>query len=187
MISRVIVAIGTRRGPFGPATLLSRTGTVRAAALADDGTAIVVWADRGNSIRAAVRSAGGRFGHPQRISGTTRGTLSVPTIAVDRASNVLVAWTRSFRVGSRRTEKVEVVSRPAGRAFGAVTPIGEGQDVRVAFNARGDAVASWMYVVETGGTFRCRSRERPSPRLRPGPSAVGSARRRRSPARRRGA
>jgi hypothetical protein len=150
---RVVVAIGTARGRFGAAVLLSRTGTVRAAALADDGTAIVVWEERDHSIRAAVRSAGGRFGHAQRISGTAGGTFSVPTIAVDRASNVLVAWTRSFRVGSRGTEKVEVVSRPAGRAFSPVATIGEGQDVRVAFNARGDAVASWMNVVQTGGTF----------------------------------
>ena len=133
--------------------MLSRTGTVRAAALADDGTAIVVWADSDGSIRAAARSAGGRFGRAQRISGTLRGTFSIPSIAVDRAGNALVAWTRSFRVGARRADKVEVVSRPAGRPFTGVTTIGEGQDVRIAFNARGDAVASWMNVVETGGTF----------------------------------
>ena len=150
---RVVVAIGTARGRFGPAVVLSRTGIVRAAALADDGTAIVVWAERDNSIRAAVRSAGGRFGHAQRLSGTGGGIFSVPTIAVDRASNVIVAWTRSFRVGSRRTAKVEVVSRPAGGAFSPVATIGEGQEVHVAFNARGDAVASWTNVVETGGTF----------------------------------
>lgn len=150
---RVVVATGTSRGRFTHAQQLSRTGSSRAAAIADDGTAIVLWEARDGSIQAAVRRPGGRFGRPQRISRSLRGLFGIPSIAVDRSGNALVVWTRSFRAGSRRMEQVQVVSLGAGGAFGAPTTLGAGVGARVAFNARGDAVVGWTSVVETGGTF----------------------------------
>jgi hypothetical protein len=150
--TRVVAATGTASGRFGRAIVLSRTGTVRAAAMTDDGTAVVLWEDRGG-IRAALRPAGKSFGRPQRISGTLRGQFGVPSVAADRTGNLLVAWSRLFRAGSQRVWQVHAVSRPARGAFGAVSALGTGVDPRVAFNARGDAVVSWTSVVETGGTF----------------------------------
>jgi hypothetical protein len=149
---RVKAAIGTARGHFSDAVLLAPKGMVRTAAIADDGTAMVLWEERGG-IMAAVRPPGGHFGRAQRISGTLRGMFDVPAVAVDRAGNFLVGWSRFFRVGSQRTWEVQVVSRPAHGAFGKVTTLGVGAYVHVAFNARGVAVVSWTSVVETGGTF----------------------------------
>lgn len=150
---RVLVATGTRSGRFGPAVLLSRTGVVRAAAIAGDGTAIVLWQDDGTSIRAAVRPPGGHFGSAQRLAGTLKGVFSVPSVAADRSGNVLVAWTRFVRVGSQHVSQVQLVSRPADGSFGAIQTLGTGDGVSCAFNARDDAVVSWTDVVKTGGTF----------------------------------
>jgi hypothetical protein len=144
----LFVAAGDSRGRFGRATRLSRTGAVRAVAIADDGTAIVLWEDRGPSVMAAVRSPGGRFGRPQRISGTPRGEFYSPVVAFDRRGNALVAWTLAFR---GRASQVEVVSRPARGRFGPRSSLGTGLGVRIALNARGDAVVSWTQDVWTDG------------------------------------
>ncbi len=152
-IRGVVVATGTARGRFAHAQQLSRTGLTRAAAIGDDGTAIVVWEERDGSIQAAVRRSHGRFGRPQRISRSLRGMFSIPSVAVDRSGNALVAWTRSFRSGATPIDQVQVVTYRAGRAFGAPVALGSGIGARVALNARGDAVVSWTSVVETGGTF----------------------------------
>jgi hypothetical protein len=150
---RVVAAIGTSNGRFGRATLLSRKGTVRATAMTSDGTAVVLWAETDGSIRAALRPAGKSFGRPQKVSGTLRGQFGVPSVATDRAGDLLVAWSRFFTAGSQRTWQVHAVWRPARGAFGAVVTLGTGVDPRAAFNARGDAVVSWTSLVETGGTF----------------------------------
>lgn len=149
---RVKAAIGTARGHFGDAVVLAPKGMVRAAAIADDGTAMVIWAER-SGLMAAVRPPGGHFGRAQRITGTLRGEFGVPVVAVDRAGNFLVAWSRFVRAGSRHTWQVQIVSRPAHGTFGKVSTLGLGTDVHVAFNARGDAVVSWTSIVESGGTF----------------------------------
>lgn len=149
----VVVATGTARGRFSHPRQLTRTGSVAGAAIADDGTAVLVWQERDGSPRASVRHARGRFGRPQHISGSLRGIFSVPRVAVDRSGNALVVWTRSFGAGSQRMEQVQVVSLRAGGAFGSVSTLGAGIDARVALNARGDAVVSWTNVVETGGVF----------------------------------
>jgi hypothetical protein len=149
---RVKAAIGTARGHFGDAVLLAPKGMVRTAAIADDGTAMVVWAEH-SGLMAAVRPPGGHFGRAERITGTLRGEFGVPVVAVDRAGDFLVAWSRFLRSGSSHAWQVQVVSRPAHGAFGKVSALGAGADVHAAFNARGDAVVSWTSIVESGGTF----------------------------------
>jgi len=146
----VSVVVGDVRGRFGRAVVLSSTGARPVAAIADDGTAVVLWEDRGPSVMAAVRSPSGRFGRPERISGTSCGLFYSPVVAFNRRGNALVAWTLAFR---GRESQVEVVSRPAGGRFSSPSSLGTGLGVRVALNARGDAVASWTQVVETGGRF----------------------------------
>src|SRR4051794_2249180 len=64
------------------------------AAFGGDGTLVVVWHEGDAStqtIRAAVRPAGGSFGEPVTLAGPAGG-LGGPRVAVDDLGTVLVTW-----------------------------------------------------------------------------------------------
>jgi hypothetical protein len=122
--SRVAVAFGRTSGRFDAARTLFTGARVRAARIAagaDGHAALAFWQDRGtrtDRVYVSLRSPGGRFGAPVRL---TEGRVRSVAVAVGPEGGVLVAWDALGRVraryrspGARRFSSTETIrSEPA--------------------------------------------------------------------------
>jgi hypothetical protein len=111
--------------------------------MAANGDVIAVW-KYGTSVWAAIRPAGGSYSAPVQISsGTGIVGSGAPVVAVDPAGNAVAAWSQSD--GS--SQRTRAAFRPAGGAFGPADTISAAgvntQDVSVAMDAAGNAIAVW--------------------------------------------
>ncbi len=114
-------------------------------ALDGDGDALAVWQrfDGSNHrIQASYRPATAGFGAPDTISDAGEAAVS-PDVAFAGDGGALAVWQR-FDGSNYR---VQAADRPAGGAFGAASTLSaagvEGNGVRVAVNAAGDAAVVW--------------------------------------------
>lgn len=111
---------------------------------------------RGVRVLSAFRSRRGAFGKPQAIAGG-----DLPSLAVDRRGNALVAWAVELR--RDRGARVQAALRPAGRHFGKPRTIARGEGVgslQTAFGPAGEALAVWEELELDGSLFPTGSRIR---------------------------
>ena len=115
------------------------------------GNATAVWtqSDGTHSIaRAAERPVGGSWSTPVDLSGSV-GDAEIPTVAVDPAGDVIVAW----KERTSGSEAIEVSYKPAGGSWEGPAAVEFGSAVvetpAVAIDDTGDAVVIWRQ--EVGG------------------------------------
>jgi hypothetical protein len=117
---RNFVRIGDRRGRFGAAQALPRGACPAKAAIADDGTAILAWAQRGR-VRAAFRRAGAhRFGRSIVVARLADRDPAIDDVLVglDRTGSAgVVAWS-DFAGRTRTTAGVRAVDARRRRRVG---------------------------------------------------------------------
>jgi hypothetical protein len=144
---------------LGPFSLTSPTPDVGPVSIGFDrrGDALAVWTSEsaGSSVvQARGRPAGGEWTAPYDLSRRVDDTGGVD-VAVNGAGDAVAVW--AVFMGSYWT--VDASTRPAGGDwkppqglwFGKEPDYGAGVgDVRVALNGRGDAIAVWNFVPDTG-------------------------------------
>jgi hypothetical protein len=119
------------------------------------GRATIVWATDASTDQGVVEamsvSPAGRFGKAEAIS--PHGLWGPPDVAVDAAGNATVVWAS----GAPPSVVVDAAERPPGGSFGpphALAPPAHYVSYpRVAVNARGNAVASWVASDDTTATL----------------------------------
>jgi hypothetical protein len=143
-----------RWSPPAPVPGASGVGYPYDVAVEPDGSAAVAFVRDG--IRVAIRSPGGRWSRSRKVS-RGRTAVTAPDIAVDKAGEVLVAWTQSAATGrappvGRNAVRVAIRTTSgrwrAPRTVGATEHFIEGE-LRLATDARGDAVLGWRGVNRT--------------------------------------
>jgi len=138
---------GGRHASWLTPTVLSGPGA-RGARVAVDalGDVTVVWGtadgtDQG-MVEAAVRPAGGSFGAAEDVS--SPGLWAGPDLGVDRAGNATVVWAS----GDPPNVVVKAATRRTGGRFGPAQNLGGPDTIvsspRIAVDARGDAIATWL-------------------------------------------
>jgi PKD domain len=138
-------------GAFAPSTVVATlyTSVATATAVADDGTLALAWVDGDGTglndlVHWVLRSADGALG-ATGSSGAGPGVSQAiaPTMAMNAAGDTVLAWTRKVNAG----RVVEVVTRPAGGAFGTpVTlsdPTSDGTPPSVDVAPDGAAIVGW--------------------------------------------
>jgi hypothetical protein len=125
-------------GAWSAAATLGQAGitVVGDVAVDTDGRAVVVWADDGGAVRAAVRSPDTAF-EPTRTLAPDGGRAAA--VALDGDGGALVAWSRNGSLGlaERRGDQPELMAVPT-----AVNGVQDGPDV--AFAGTGRAVVAWV-------------------------------------------
>ena len=151
VVDRVAYALRAPGQPFGPRKLFDgNTGTSEGpeVAMAPGGRAIAAWfnQDTTRSIRFAIREPGQDFGPAQEMP-DSGDTPSEEQVAFDGQGNAINTWT-SFDSG---VSKVRMARAPAGGSFEPpVTlpgPDSGAEDVQLAFDPQGNAVALWQGTV----------------------------------------
>jgi hypothetical protein len=150
----LLAAVGDARGRFGRPQRLG-SGLLTSVAMADDGTAFVVWTTV-KGVHVAIRRRNGHFGRAQLIArATSKSSIFFASVAVDRAGTALVAWTAISGTGAPGGNLVEVsrlAVRPRSGRFSAPRTIGMG-GAAAAFDESGHIVASVVMSTQSGGTF----------------------------------
>jgi len=103
------------------------------AAVAPDGTVVMVWTTAGGSVRAAARAPGGAFSGPQ-----TLGSGITPRVAVGGNGHAVAVWEDGG--------EIRAAARPPGGGFGALGVISDADNASqpdVAMNGFGVAAAAW--------------------------------------------
>jgi hypothetical protein len=146
---RNFVRIGDGHGRFGRPQALPKRSYPGRAAIADDGTAVVVWAQPGE-VRAAFRRPGRRFGRSVligRIAGGDSAAIDDVEVGLDRTGRLgVVAWT-DFHSRFLTTASVRSIDAHAGRPVGAARQIDSADYMRLgdlAVNRSGQAALSWL-------------------------------------------
>jgi hypothetical protein len=160
---RVFLRIGDASGRFGAAEALPKGARPAQLAIADDGTAVATWAQKGQ-IREAFRRPGGRFGRSVLVARTT-GTepaLDDTLVGVDGSGRFgVVAWTDWVRRADT-TVFVRALDLRSGRPTGAAKRLDAASFLRIgqlAMNSAGGFALAWGATqgdrsrigVETGG------------------------------------
>jgi hypothetical protein len=145
---RNFVRIGGARGRFGAPQALPKGSYPGRAAIADDGTAVIAWAQPGQ-VRATFRHPGGRFGRSVllgRIAPGDKAAIDDVAVGLDATGRLgVVAWT-DFHSRRLTTASVRAIDARAGRPAGDARQIDSGEYMRLgdlAVNRAGDAVLSW--------------------------------------------
>jgi hypothetical protein len=132
----------------------SGTGYPYDVAVASDGTAAVAFVRDG--IRVAIRSPDGRWSRANKVS-TGSKLVAGPDVAIDRAGEVLVAWTQSRITGGAPVGRnsVRVAVRAANGRWAAPATVGSTEhfvdaELRLKTNRRSDAVLGWRGVSARG-------------------------------------
>lgn len=142
---------------FGAPLEISGRGGAPDVGFDSRGEAIAVWHRHGPSpgpcplcVEASFRPAGGLFGLPERVPATG----AQPQLAVGPRGEALVL----VRHPGGIAKPIRASFRPAGGRFGGERKLGGGQTgtPRVAFDARGRAVAVWSRGVRILSAFRPR-------------------------------
>jgi hypothetical protein len=152
-------------GRWQPAVRLSEPGgEVLFPSLAVDrrGNAVAVWtqvtSDKVALVQAARRAAGGPWQAPETLS-RARGYDVRPRIAFDRSGNALAVWQHTD--GSSIV--IQSATRPVDRVWTAPTtvsgPAGQAFQPNLAVDARGNAVAVWVRLVEDRGVIQAALRD----------------------------
>ncbi len=99
---RVFLRIGDASGRFGAAQALPKGARPAQLTIADDGTAIATWAQKGQ-IRAAFRRPGGRFGRSVLVARTkgTEPALDDTLVGIDGSGALRRAWRGPTGCGTR--------------------------------------------------------------------------------------
>jgi hypothetical protein len=130
-------------------------------AIAPDGTAVAVWAQRANlggaRIYAAVRRPGHAFAAPEELGRSVHLAEADPQVAVDPKGDVTIAW-----IGADRNSAGKVVAAPqwaqrrAGHGFGAAHTISadNATGIRLVVEPKGRTV--WAAWVRSGRTAAVR-------------------------------
>jgi hypothetical protein len=147
-------ASGTWRAPAG----ISRPGVMQdpQVAVNGSGVAIAVWTRRNGLegvIQAARRTAAGAWPQEQSLSASA-GESSSPSVAVDARGNAIAVWRR--QVGSMWA--VEAATCQANGTWQAprTVAVGDGEvreELRVAFDGKGNAIAAWARRLRSGDTI----------------------------------
>jgi hypothetical protein len=148
--TRVQASYRPAGGAFGAVQTLSPAGLEAAeprVAMDGAGDALVIWrlSTGGQSeIEVASAAPGGAFGAPVGLTALTA-NASVPQVAFDAHGDALAVWDGWDGANIR----IEDAARPAGGSFGApqlLSPAGYNADTpQVAFDAAGDALATWRF------------------------------------------
>jgi hypothetical protein len=140
--------------PPAPVPGSSGTGYPYDVAVAPDGTAAVAFVRDG--IRVAIRLPDGRWSRATKVS-TGSKAVTGPDVAIDRAGEVLVAWTESRVTGSAPIGRnsVRVAIRAANGRWRAPKTVGSTEhfidaELRLKTNGRSDAVLGWRGVSARG-------------------------------------
>jgi hypothetical protein len=165
-----LVARTAAPAEFGPRFLVSGPNACNPQVAIDaNGDAVFTW-DRflpdldESRIEARRRSADGVFGPIQVVSG--HGRTEAPRLAIDAAGNAIIAWTLATIAGDvLGPEHAQFRTLSAAGALGPIenlTNVLPAESVRVAMNARGDAIFAWRrYNRFTGrGAIETRTRSR---------------------------
>jgi hypothetical protein len=153
------VALRTRSGAWTRAEKVSegRTGVASPdVAFGDRGELIVAWTQntvhgaappQGPSyVRAAIRSAGGRWSAPRTVGRTGHFIDAEPRLAADARGDAVLAWRGLSASGPGARDVVRMAYRPGQGAFGAPRSLREpGIDLQVAIDERGTAHAVWSH------------------------------------------
>jgi hypothetical protein len=160
---RVFLRIGDASGRFGRAQALPKGARPAQLAIADDGTAVATWAQKGQ-IRAAFRRPGGRFGRSVLVARTTGNepALDDTLVGLDGSGRIaVVAWTDWVR-RENTTVFVRALDARSGRPAGAAKRLDAASFLRLgqlAMNPAGGFALAWgaeegdhsRIGVETGG------------------------------------
>lgn len=128
------------------------------------GNAYAVWSDQRSSgsadIYFAYRVLGGMLWSGNQEVADDYWSLTIPTIAVDTAGNVTVAWVIPDDPAYHGWQDMHTADRPAGGAWGSPTRIGLGAWPQVVMAPGGDAYlsyTSYLSATVTAGAIRYRS------------------------------
>jgi hypothetical protein len=146
---RNFVRLGDRRGRFGAPQALPRRSYPGKAAIADDGTAVIVWAQPGQ-VRATFRHPGGRFGRSVligRIAGGDNAAIDDVAVGLDASGRSgVVAWT-DFHSRKLTMASVRAIDARAGRPAGDARQVDSADYMRLgdlAVNRSGQVALSWV-------------------------------------------
>jgi hypothetical protein len=146
---RNFVRLGDGRGRFGAPQALPRRSYPGKAAIADDGTAVIAWAQPGQ-VRAAFRHPGGRFGRSVligRIAGGDNAAIDDVAVGLDASGRSgVVAWT-DFHSRKLTIAGVRAIDARAGRPVGDARQVDSADYMRLgdlAVNRSGQAALSWL-------------------------------------------
>ena len=147
---RNFVRIGDRAGRFGRAQALPAGSSPGQAAIADDGTALIAWARKGQ-VRAAFRRPGHRFGRSLLIARLRGPAPEIDDLLVglDRTGRLgVVAWT-DFRGRTATTVGVRAVDARARQTVGAARELDSADYLSLgglAVNRAGQAALTWVAI-----------------------------------------
>lgn len=151
-------------GPFSyPVRLSALGGSVSAPdiAVANDGTATVVWSWRDNAadsptvVQAATRTPGGSFGSPVDLEAPAGQVQDSPSIAVANDGTATVVWSRGdYDVPGIPPKAIKVATRPPGASFGPAVELPgsrpEGGTPQIAISPDGSATVVWRWTPGDG-------------------------------------
>jgi hypothetical protein len=160
---RVFLRVGDASGRFGPAQALPKGARPAQLAIADDGTAVAVWSQKGQ-IRVAFRRPGGRFGRSVLVARThgSEPALDETLVGLDGSGRTgVVAWTDWVR-RAPTSVFVRALDASSGRPTGATKRLDAASFLRLgrlAMNPAGGFALAWGATegdhsrigVETGG------------------------------------
>jgi hypothetical protein len=160
---RVFLRVGDASGRFGAARALPKGARPAQLAIADNGTAVATWAQKGQ-IRAAFRRPGGRFGRSVLVARTTGSepALDDTLVGIDGSGRFgVVAWSDWVRHADT-TAFVRAIDTRSGRPTGAAKRLDAAGFLslgRLAINPAGGFALTWGATegdhsrigVETGG------------------------------------
>lgn len=138
-------------GAFGPfAEIAPASATL---AVSWGGARLVDHMGAGGRILARVALPGGAFGAPEDLG--TEGASGGPSFVVaDDGQAVLVYTEYVGGTAPHKDVKARVRSAGAAGTWGPAVKLGEGEDVQLAMNARGDTVVAWRGAGATGAAYR---------------------------------
>jgi hypothetical protein len=160
---RVFLRVGDASGRFGSARALPKGARPARVAIADDGTAVATWSQKGQ-IRVAFRRLGGRFGRSVLVARThgSEPALDETLVGLDGSGRTgVVAWTDWVR-RAPTTVFVRALDARSGRPTGAAKRLDAASFLRLgelAINPAGGFALAWGATegdhsrigVETGG------------------------------------
>lgn len=146
-----LLAVRPAGGAFGPfAEIAPASATL---AVSWGGARLVDHTGAGGRILARVALPGGAFGAPEDLG--TEGASGGPAFVVaDDGQAVLVSTEYVGGAAPHKDVKARVRSAGAAGTWGPAVKLGEGEDVQLAMNARGDTVVAWRGAGATGAAYR---------------------------------
>jgi len=155
LVAGVALSAPATAAAWSPPATMNAGGTVGhqvAVAQGSSGVEAIAWSNRidqaHSTLEVRVRQPFGEWGPEQTISPASDQQNWTPSVAVDGAGDVLVVWDAE-EAQSPYLEGVSSAFAPAGRPFGAATPIAWDHDgtgivaPEVSFDAAGNAYAIW--------------------------------------------